>query len=169
MRWTQLLAADPGSLLRGSNQILTAFIDFTRTYCSPIMVNLKCPSVYGRIDPMREHNIVCRWSCCERQRVKYFGRRTGLLHPVGISTLFCLAGFDIFILSYYISLHCMSMSSDMYSGRYPNKTILSLAYQRLPFPFSQRPPLQSYVVGQISATLVNVIRAGKNGWAMRRI
>jgi len=58
MRWTQLLAADPGSLLCDSIQILTAFIDFTRTYCGPVMVNLKYPSIYGRISGMREHDIV---------------------------------------------------------------------------------------------------------------
>jgi hypothetical protein len=55
MRWMQLLSADPGSPLCDSHQILPAFIDFARTYCSPILVDLKCASMYGRIDRMREH------------------------------------------------------------------------------------------------------------------
>ena len=57
MRWMQLLSVDARSLLRHSHQILTAFIDITRTYCSPIILNLKCASMYGRIDRLRKHDI----------------------------------------------------------------------------------------------------------------
>ena len=59
MRWTQLLSADARDLLCDNNQILTAFIDFSHTYCSPIMVNLiEYPPMYGRIDGLRKHDIV---------------------------------------------------------------------------------------------------------------
>jgi len=58
--------------------------------------------------------------------------QTGLPHPVGIARLFCLGGCGIFILS-YISLHCMSMSSD--SGRKavygdPNRVLFVIASLR---------------------------------------
>ena len=56
MRWMRLLAADPGSLLCDSNQILTTFIAFTRT--CPIILNLKCAPIYNRIIRMGEHDIV---------------------------------------------------------------------------------------------------------------
>ena len=58
MRWTRLLSVDARSLLRDNHQILTAFIEFARTYCSPMMVNLKCASMYGSIGGLREHDIV---------------------------------------------------------------------------------------------------------------
>jgi hypothetical protein len=60
MRWMRPLSVDARSLLYDNHQILTAFIDFIHTYCSPIcmMVNLKCPSMYGRINGLGEHYIV---------------------------------------------------------------------------------------------------------------
>ena len=72
MRWTQLLAADPGSLLCDSIQILTAFIYFTRTYCNPKILNLKCASMYNRIDRMREHDMVLS-EVVRRRGCKRFG------------------------------------------------------------------------------------------------
>jgi hypothetical protein len=70
MRWTQLLSVDSQSLLRDNHQVLTVFIDLIRTYFTPIIVNLKCPSMYGRIDRLREHDIVVggvvvRGGCCK--------------------------------------------------------------------------------------------------------
>jgi hypothetical protein len=58
MRWTRLLRVDARSLLRDSYQILTAFIDFPRTYCGPMKVNLKYPIIYDRMVGVREHFIV---------------------------------------------------------------------------------------------------------------
>jgi hypothetical protein len=68
MRWTRLLSADARSLLRDSHQMLTVFIHLTCTYC--IMVNLECPSMYGRINGLREHDnvvgeVVVRGGCCK--------------------------------------------------------------------------------------------------------
>ena len=58
MRWTRPLRIDARSLLRDSHQILTAFIDFPRTFCGSMMVNLKYPIMYDRIFGVREHYIV---------------------------------------------------------------------------------------------------------------
>ena len=91
-RWTQLLSVDARSLLRDIHQILAAFIDFIRTYCSPIMVNLKCPSVYCRIDGLREHDIVVGGAVVRDRQGNLALRRIGLLYPVGIWKLFCLGG-----------------------------------------------------------------------------
>jgi len=105
----QLLAEDPGSLLCDSIQILTTFIYFTRTYCSPIILNLKCASVYDRIDRMREHDIVAGGVIVRSEggvTALELGQ-TGLPHAVGISRLFYLGVYGIFISS-YISLHYMS-------------------------------------------------------------
>jgi hypothetical protein len=80
MRWTRLLSVDARSLLRDSHQILTAFIDFTRTYCSPIILHLKCASMYDRIDRMREHDIAVRGVIVRSE--------DGLANHTGVSLLF---------------------------------------------------------------------------------
>jgi hypothetical protein len=55
MRWMRLHSVDARSLLCDSRQIPTASNDLTRTYCSPMMVNLKCAFKYDRIG---EHGTV---------------------------------------------------------------------------------------------------------------
>jgi hypothetical protein len=118
MRWTRLLSVDARSLLRDSHQISTGLNDLTRTYCSPMMVNLKCPSMYSMIGGMREHNIVV----CEVVRKggrKCFGITPKQDHfTVGISGCSACRGSGIFNPS-YMSLHCMSKSSDSGSGQWP--------------------------------------------------
>jgi len=145
MRWVQLLSVDARSLLRDIHQILIVFIDLARTYCSPVMVNLKFPSIYGRIDGLRERDMVVGGVVMRSRQCKYFGigpNRTAL--PCG--------NFGAVLpgrLCYCMSLHCMSMSSD--SGRYPNKRISCSDISDYPFPacpFSQPPQLQVHVVGQ---------------------
>jgi hypothetical protein len=106
MRWTRLLSVDARSLLRDSNQILTAFIDFTCTYCSLIILHLKCASMYDRIGRMREHDIVVGGVIVKSKDgvTALELHKTGLPHPVGITRLFCLGGYGIFILSYFASV-----------------------------------------------------------------
>jgi hypothetical protein len=58
MRWTRLLSVDTRSLLRDSHQIPTSSKDLARTYCIPMIVNLKRAPMYGRTNRMREHDIV---------------------------------------------------------------------------------------------------------------
>ena len=142
-RWTQLLSVDARSLLREIHQILAAFIDFIRTYCGPIMVNLKCPSMYGRIDGLREHDIVVGGVVVRDRQWKNFGIVTiGQLYPVGILKLFCLG--------VYASV-CTACRCHQTAAVIPTKQFSYSGISGCPFParpFSQPPQIQFYLVGQ---------------------
>ena len=49
MHWTRLLFVEARILLCDSHQTRTAFNNLTRTYCSPMMVNVKCAFEYDRL------------------------------------------------------------------------------------------------------------------------
>ena len=71
MRLPRPLSVNARSLLWDSHWILTVFIDLTHTYC--IMVNLKCPPIYGRINGLREHDIVVGGVVVRARGCKCFG------------------------------------------------------------------------------------------------
>jgi hypothetical protein len=147
-RWTQLLSVDARSLLRDIHQILAAFIDLIRTYCSPIMVNLKCPSMYGRIDGLREHDIVVGGVVVTDRQCKYFGiapYRTAL--PCG--------NFEAVLPGrlwyFYPALVCTACRCHQTAAVIPTKQYSYSGISGCPFPacpFSQPPQLQVYIVGQ---------------------
>ena len=139
MRWTRPLSVDARSLLCDSYQILAAFIDFTRTYCCPIMVNLKNASMYDGIDRMGEHNIVAGEVVMSGRGCKCFGfaRHKITLFYINFKAVLpvYLGGYDIFQFVPDFALHFVSSDSSCYG---PNKAILLLRYQRLSFPSLSR-------------------------------
>jgi len=63
----------------------------THTYCSAMMVYLKCASMYGMIGGMRKHDIDVGEVVVRKGRYRCFDITPNrITHPVGISRLFCL-------------------------------------------------------------------------------
>jgi len=104
-------------------------IDLTHTYCSAMMVDLKCTSMYDMIGGMRKHDIVLREVDVRKGGCRCFGITPNrIISACGNSEAVLPADFNLSVRELALHVQCQ-WSSD--SGCVPSKTTLSLRYQRL--------------------------------------